>query len=121
MKKDPIITLLVVIVIILIGIIMFIAGKSSSQRMGIPNTNNLENTPTVQQYNEEQESIPLTVTENIQSQLPQIPTQPLTLSACQEFVAAYQCQEGTQTSEGLVGCDPQYFRVVNQCKDLFGL
>ncbi len=47
---------------------------------------------------------------------PQLPQEPYTQAECERFVAEYHCQEGTETTEGLVDCNPQYLRTKIRCQ-----
>lgn len=112
MKKENIITIIIVIFVVLLGILYVQKNK----KQDIVFTPTQQNEPEIQQTIHEQTIHEQTTQEDNQLVMPEIPQTPFVKKSCQKFIDEYTCQEGTLTGEGLVNCNPQYFRVKSQCQ-----
>jgi len=55
-------------------------------------------------------------TEKKDQSLPELVREPYTRAACEAFLRDYHCQEGVDTAEGRVDCNPSYLRTETRCQ-----
>jgi len=107
MKRENIITILVVVFVVLLGV-LYLKNEQHKELSFIQN-----------QIRESQMKVKeVSIEDNkqeIKETLPELVQEPYTKESCLQFIKNYHCQEGTETSEGLVDCNPEYQRTETRC------